>query len=49
MSRSMELNAEREADLATILTELQITEDQMCHLKPADTCEAAPKSISFNQ
>ena len=38
MSRTYELNPEREADVKRILDELEISESEICSLDPADAC-----------
>ena len=38
MSRTYELNPERETDVKRILDELEISESEICSLDPADAC-----------
>ena len=42
LSRSYELNPEREAEIAKFMEELGITSDEMCYLNPADDCKNLP-------
>ena len=49
MSRTFELNADREDELATILAELEITDDQMCKLTPEQHCPAQAGMSIFDQ
>ena len=40
MSRTFELNPDREADVLNVLVELEITDDEMCRLSPEKKCPA---------
>ena len=45
MSRTTELNPEREADVAAVLADLEIDAADMCYLEPATSCSDAPREF----
>lgn len=49
MSKTKELNKDREADIAAILASLDIAEDELCVLDPLANCDASPAAALFIQ
>ena len=45
MSKTKELNPEREADIAQIMADLDITQDQICYLDPKTGCDSEPAML----
>uniref|UniRef100_A0A7S3I6F7 VDE lipocalin domain-containing protein n=1 Tax=Favella ehrenbergii TaxID=182087 RepID=A0A7S3I6F7_9SPIT len=49
MSKTTSLNMERMDDIRAVLASLDISEDEMCQLSPANDCPAAIPAITFTQ